>query len=64
MVELADFAEKNAKRIRILKATGLADFTEKNAKRMEILKKREFECCCLTERLELIVISLSLMFRS
>ena len=33
-VELADFAEKNAKRIRILKTVGLADFAEKNAKRM------------------------------
>ena len=32
-VELADFAEKNAKRIRILKTVELADFAEKNAKR-------------------------------
>ena len=31
---LADFAEKNAKGIRILKTVGLADFAEKNAKRM------------------------------
>ena len=38
-VELADFAEKNAKRIR--KTVGLADFAEKNATRMGmgILKK-------------------------
>ena len=34
-VELADFAEKNAKRIHILKTVGLADFAEKIAKRME-----------------------------
>ena len=34
-VELADFAEKNAKRIRILKTVGLADFAEKNAKRID-----------------------------
>ena len=33
-VELADFAEKNAERIRILKTVGLADFAEKNARRM------------------------------
>ena len=35
-VDLADFAEKNAKRIRILKTVGLADFAEKNTKRMGI----------------------------
>ena len=34
MVELANFAEKNAKRIGILKTVGLADFAEKNAKIM------------------------------
>ena len=32
MVELADIAEKNAKRISILKTVGLPDFAEKNAK--------------------------------
>ena len=32
-IELADFAEKNAKRIRILKMVGLAEFAEKNAKK-------------------------------
>ena len=35
-VELADLAEKNAKRIRILKTVGLGDFAEKNAKRMAV----------------------------
>ena len=42
-VELAEFAEKNAKRIRILKTVGLADFAEKvpkewkwNAEKMRI----------------------------
>ena len=34
MVELADFKEKDAKGIQILKMIGLADFAEKNAKRM------------------------------
>ena len=32
-VELADFAEKNAKIIRILKTVELVDFAEKNANR-------------------------------
>ena len=36
ILKLADFAEKNAKRIRILKTVGLADFAEKNARRMGI----------------------------
>ena len=40
-VELADFAEKNAKRIRILKTVELADFAEKSPKRMRILNERE-----------------------
>ena len=35
---MADFAEKNAKGIRILKTVELADFAEKNAKRIRILK--------------------------
>ena len=34
LAELADFAEKNTKRMRILKTVGLADFAEKHGKRM------------------------------
>ena len=40
-VELADFAEKSAKRIRILKTVRLADFAEKNAKRIGITESNE-----------------------
>ena len=38
-VELTDFAEENAKGIRILKTVDLADFIEKNGKRIRILKE-------------------------
>ena len=65
-VELADFAEKNGKIIRILKkkTAELADFAEKSPKRMNTLKEREFECCSPAERIEVIAIQCTFVMQS
>ena len=63
-VAFADFTEKKAKRIYVLKNGRAGRLHIEKSQKMNVLKERGFECCCSTKRIEAIAVRCTFVMQS